>query len=152
MTPAAEFNIYDDPDAAQIVFKSGVPLVMCGLDVTMQAELAPQTGTKWPDTAIAAAAWYASCLPARGARCRPLGSRASRSMIPALSCIWHTRSCSREKWRGVFVETQAELTLGKTVTDLQSDKKFEQKNALVLLKLDREAFMQLLKDCIRTLP
>ena len=56
------------------------------------------------------------------------------------------------KMAGVFVETQAELTLGKTVTDLQSDKKFEQKNALVLLKLDREAFMQLLKDCIRTLP
>ena len=41
VTPAAEFNIYDDPDAAQIVFKSGVPLVMCGLDVTMQAELSP---------------------------------------------------------------------------------------------------------------
>ena len=41
VTPAAEFNIYDDPDAAQIVFKSGVPLVMCGLDVTMQAELRP---------------------------------------------------------------------------------------------------------------
>ena len=56
------------------------------------------------------------------------------------------------KMAGVFVETQAELTLGKTVTDLQSDKKFEQKNALVLLKLDREAFMRLLKDCIRTLP
>ena len=56
------------------------------------------------------------------------------------------------KMAGVFVETQAELTLGKTVTDLQSDKKFEQKNALVLLKLDRKAFMQLLKDCIRTLP
>ena len=56
------------------------------------------------------------------------------------------------KMAGVFVETQAELTLGKTVTDLQSDKKFERKNALVLLKLDREAFMQLLKDCIRTLP
>ena len=53
---------------------------------------------------------------------------------------------------GVFVETQGAVTLGKTVTDLQSDKKFEQKNALVLLKLDREAFMQLLKDCIRTLP
>ena len=53
---------------------------------------------------------------------------------------------------GGFVESLAELTLGKTVTDLQSDKKFEQKNALVLLKLDREAFMRLLKDCIRTLP
>lgn len=87
VTPAAEFNIYDDPDAAQIVFKSDVPLVMCGLDVTMQAELRPADWDEMPDTAIAAAAWYASCLPARGARCRPLDSQASRSMIPALSCI-----------------------------------------------------------------
>ena len=56
------------------------------------------------------------------------------------------------KMAGVFVETQAELTLGKTVTDLQSDKKFGVQNALVLLHLDREKFMQILKDCIRTLP
>ena len=36
-TPAAEFNIFVDPEAADIVFSSGVPLVMCGLDVTHQA-------------------------------------------------------------------------------------------------------------------
>lgn len=53
---------------------------------------------------------------------------------------------------GVFVETQGAVTLGKTVTDLQSDKKFGVQNALVLLHLDREKFMQILKDCIRTLP
>ena len=50
------------------------------------------------------------------------------------------------------METQSELTLGKTVTDLQSDKKFEKKNALVLLKLDRKAFMSILKKNIRSLP
>ena len=38
-TPAAEFNIWVDPHAAQIVFKSQVPIIMCGLDVTMRAEL-----------------------------------------------------------------------------------------------------------------
>ena len=37
ITPAAEFNIYVDPEAADIVFKSGVPLVMMPLDVTHKA-------------------------------------------------------------------------------------------------------------------
>ena len=35
-TPAAEFNLYADPEAAHIVFSSGVPLVMMGLDLTNQ--------------------------------------------------------------------------------------------------------------------
>ncbi len=36
VTPAAEFNIRVDPEAAHILFTSGVPLVMMGLDVTRQ--------------------------------------------------------------------------------------------------------------------
>lgn len=36
-TPAAEFNILVDPEAAHIVFSSGVPIVMMGLDLTNQA-------------------------------------------------------------------------------------------------------------------
>ncbi len=36
VTPAAEFNIYVDPHAARVVFESGVPITMFGLDVTHQ--------------------------------------------------------------------------------------------------------------------
>ena len=37
ITPAAEFNIYVDPEAADIVFRSGIPLVVMPLDVTHKA-------------------------------------------------------------------------------------------------------------------
>ncbi|RPF54263.1 nucleoside hydrolase [Aquisalibacillus elongatus] len=37
--PTAEFNMYVDPDAAEIVFRSGVPIILSSLDVTRQAYL-----------------------------------------------------------------------------------------------------------------
>ncbi|MGQ9509221.1 MAG: nucleoside hydrolase [Thermodesulfobacteriota bacterium] len=41
ITPYAEFNIYSDPLAAQIVFESGIPLTLVPLDVTHQVFLTP---------------------------------------------------------------------------------------------------------------
>ena len=41
VTPAAEFNIWADPEAAHRVFTSGIDLTMVGLDVTHQALLRP---------------------------------------------------------------------------------------------------------------
>ncbi|MBF8290230.1 MAG: nuc hydro protein, partial [Chloroflexi bacterium] len=38
-TVSAEFNIYADPEAADVVFRSGIPITMMGLDVTHQALL-----------------------------------------------------------------------------------------------------------------
>lgn len=39
VTPCSEFNYFTDPEAAYIVFNSGVKLMMCGLNVTLQATL-----------------------------------------------------------------------------------------------------------------
>lgn len=40
--PAAEFNIQVDPEAADIVFRGGVPITMAGLDVTEKAQIYPE--------------------------------------------------------------------------------------------------------------
>lgn len=39
VTPSAEFNIWVDPEAAKVVFNDEIPIVMCGLDVTMKCGL-----------------------------------------------------------------------------------------------------------------
>ncbi len=44
ITPAAEFNIYVDPEAARIVFQSGIPITMVGLDVTRRTHFREQHG------------------------------------------------------------------------------------------------------------
>ncbi|QCR32482.1 nucleoside hydrolase [Lysinibacillus sp. SGAir0095] len=41
MSPIAEFNAYVDPHAVEIVFRSGIPIVMSGLDVTHKAFVTP---------------------------------------------------------------------------------------------------------------
>ncbi len=39
VTATAEFNIWQDPEAAKVVFSSGIPIVMCGLDATQKCVL-----------------------------------------------------------------------------------------------------------------
>ena len=48
VTPHAEFNIYDDPEAANQVLASGVPARLIGLDVTMEMHL-DRSGEPWAD-------------------------------------------------------------------------------------------------------
>ena len=47
ITPHAEFNIHEDPWAANAVFESGVPVTLVGLDVTHQTFMHRRDGPQW---------------------------------------------------------------------------------------------------------
>lgn len=149
VTPAAEFNIYADPDAAQIVFKSGVPIVMCGLDVTLQAQLTPQDWDELEALGTPAGKFTKACLQKAWSFLQPIGFAgvAMHDTCPVMY-LAHPELFEAEE-AGVYVETKGAITRGKTVTNLWSDKQFEKKNAQVVLKVDRSRFIAILKDCIR---
>ena len=150
-TPAAEFNIYEDPEAAQILFKSGVPIVMCGLDVTMKAILRPEDWDELAATGTAAGKFTKECVQCAWSAVQKLGLSgvAMHDSCPVMY-LAHPELFHAEP-AGVYVETQGTITRGKTVTDLYSDKQFDKKNATVVLDVDRDAFIRILKDCIRSI-
>lgn len=118
ITPAAEFNIYVDPQAADIVFRAGMPITMLPLDVTHQL-----LTTK-----------------ARVARIAALGTDVSRAMVgwlefferfdeekygsdggplhdPSVIAYLLKPELFSGRHCNVEIETQSELTVGMTVVD-----------------------------------
>ena len=145
-TPAAEFNVYADPHAAQLVFKSGVPIVMCALDVTMSAYLTPEevADLGQHDSPVCRFFHESTKLPLafleRG------GQQTGLCLHDACPVVFLTHpQLFQGQEAGVFVETQSTFCNGKTVTDLWSDKKFPVKNTFVVLDVDRPAFVDLVQ-------
>ena len=134
-TPAAEFNIYADPEAAKIVFDADWQVVMVGLDLTLQAEA--NEGVL--------------------ARFRALGTLGEELIIPLAT---HWVNPNDDDWNGqavhdvcavayvtrpdlfasrparVEVETRGEFTEGMTVVDFNAPNP----NAIVPITLDVNGF------------
>lgn len=62
VTPYAEANIHQDPLAAKILFESGTPVIMVGLDVTMRTPISLEDTQKWRDTKTVAGEKYADIV------------------------------------------------------------------------------------------
>jgi len=147
-TPAAEFNIWVDPEAARIVFRSGLPVTMVGLDVTHRALF------REPDVA----------------RLLALGTPVSRVFADLLHFFARFHA-DRYGWDGspihdavavahvavpglvrteryhVDVETTGEITRGRTVVDDRGVPGLP-KNVDVAVEIDRDRFVGLLIDAV----
>ena len=148
ITPAAEFNIFADPQAADIVFRCGAPIVMCGLDVTTQAYFEMEDLNEMATIGSKAAVFVKAILMHSY---KVLAKYGVKGFCMHDSCpvmyLAHPELFAGEE-AGVAVETRGTITNGKTVTDLYSDKQFPFTNALVILKVDREKFIRILKSAI----
>jgi pyrimidine-specific ribonucleoside hydrolase len=144
VTPAAEFNLYVDPEAARTVFTSGIPLVMSGLDVTLKAYLTSDEVRSLRGRG-AASRLVADLVGFYAHRYERLGMPGA-AIHDACSVAYLIRP---EIFSGedlhVDVETRGELTRGMTVADRRRGSK-AQPNVRVLVDLDRTAFVELLFD------
>jgi len=151
-TPAAEFNILVDPEAADVVFKSGVPIVMCGLDVTHKAQVYDEDIEKFRGLSNATGKLVAELLDffaifhkdeRFGFKGAPLHDPCAVAYVIDPSII-ETKKCHVE------IETKGEFTLGATVVDYNDISKKE-KNADVAFNIDREKFIEMIYDAVKNL-
>ena len=149
-TPAAEFNIYVDPEAADMVFKSGIPITMCGLDVTHEAQVMDEDIERVRAITNPVAQCVAELLdffmiyhrdPKWGFAGAPLHDPCTIAWLLAPE-LFHGVECR------VDIETRGEHTVGMTVVD-RYGLTGKPANALVLLGLDRPGFIDLLVTRLR---
>jgi pyrimidine-specific ribonucleoside hydrolase len=147
----AEFNIAVDPEAARIVFESGIPLVMCGLDVTMKALVFPEEIEAIRNSGSAVGGFCAGILDyylKAALRYKDaLGGCAVHDAAAVCYALYPEMFTGR---RGhITVDLDGVHTRGCTATDLRDSLPDEKKNATVVLDIDRKRFVDLLIDSVK---
>lgn len=140
---AAEFNIFVDPEAAHIVFKSGTPIIMCGLDVTHKAYITREEIDKLVDNDSKLAKVTKEMMDFY------YNSYISRYKIPG--AVLHDSVAAAylikpEIFKGinayVEVDLEGKFTRGATIVD-GANTLGNEPNALVVMDIDRDALIEL---------
>jgi purine nucleosidase len=150
IVPAAEYNIWVDPEAAKIVFESGLPIVMVGWDVSHKyARFGPDDEDRLRTFSDLAAfcvdiqeglrAFGKSYLKQEGFDL-PDPIAMSVALDPSVATV--------VKRLRVDIETKSELTRGATVVDHLRVTGLEP-NADVVLEASRERFLEILYNSVR---
>lgn len=150
VSPVAEFNTFQDPEAAQVVLKSGIPLTMCSLDMTFKAYITKEERERFRKMGNKAGVLTAELLDFFGAfhekRGRPGSPMHDACAVAAVidPSLFETKNLHVEMdLNGIF-------TRGCTNTDYigVTGKKA---NCDVTFGVDRERFVNLLYTSINSL-
>ncbi len=148
-TTAAEFNILVDPEAAKIVFESGVPIYMAGLDVTEKALIYPEDfetirAARNPVASVVAdwLEFFYGFHRERGYEGAPVHDAV------AVAVITNPEIMKIEEYY-VEVETKGEFCRGATIAD-RYGVTGKKPNAKVIVGIDREKFVELIVEACKT--
>lgn len=150
-TPAAEFNIAADPEAAYAVFDGGWPVTMVGLDLTHQATATPdvveriqQIGSPLSDFVVEVLTFFTSSYKEhQGFDAPPVHDPCCIALIADPDVV-----TTQDAF--VTVELTGTWTSGMTVTDFANAYNREH-NTQVATVLDRDRFWDMTIEAIRTL-
>lgn len=149
VTPCAEFNIYVDPEAARIVFNSGIPIAMSGLDVTHKAQIFDDEIAKLKDLG-SVSKMVAELLDFYSIASKRFGFEGSALHDPcAIAWLLQPEIFTAKKCH-VDIETHGELTRGMTVVDC-TIKDEKNGNTEVLFDVNREAFVNMVFEALKIL-
>jgi inosine-uridine nucleoside N-ribohydrolase len=150
MTPAAEFNVWADPEAAQVVFDAELDVTMIGLDVTHKAVTGLEVQRRLRQTG-AIGVFVAELVDFFTVYHRQTYGWDGAPIHDAVAIAHVLRPGLVEtKLRNVAIELESELCRGRTVVDLwlRTDRPA---NAHVGVDLDTDAFFDLLVERIARL-
>ncbi|WP_407496601.1 nucleoside hydrolase [Pseudooceanicola sp. MF1-13] len=146
ITPAAEFNIYVDPEAADIVFKSGVPIVVMSLDITHKSLVTPARNDAFRalGTKVGVAVAEMTDFFERFDK-EKYGSEGAPLHDPCVTAYLIRPDLFSGRHINVEIEVQSPLTRGMTVADWWgvTDRK---PNALFMGTIDDQGYFDLLTE------
>lgn len=151
ITPVAEFNIYVDPHAANIVLNSNIPLVMMGLDVTHKVNVNDKIIKTIKANNNKSSKFFADLMIFYSKFHRKLYQVDETPLHdPCVIAYLINSSIFQGKFVNVQVEEESLLTRGKTVVDWWgvTDRK---PNCLVMIDADHKQFFSLLSNELKKL-
>ncbi len=150
VTPAAEYNVHADPDAARVVLDSGIPLTLLPLDLTHQVRLTDARLARLRQVGTAAARAVAALFSgADGAALH--GGLGDPLHDPCVVAHLLRPGLFAGRSINVAVETASPLTLGMTVADW-SGVTGRPANATWLNRADADGFFGLLSERMARVP